>query len=80
LGFVQCLRTYWTLSLSEGIPRRSLIVGIVVGTLLNLINQGDVLLADARLDVWKLILTYIIPYCVATYGAVAARVAQQRDG
>jgi len=30
-------------ALSDGIPRRSFFVAIVVGTILNLINQGDAL-------------------------------------
>ena len=29
--------------LSDGVPRRSLYVALVVGTILNLINQGDAL-------------------------------------
>jgi hypothetical protein len=58
-------------ALSEGVPRRSLWVALVVGTILNLINQGDALLAGRPLDVVKLVLTYIVPYFVATYGAVS---------
>jgi hypothetical protein len=59
-----------------GVPRRALWVGIIVGTLLNLINQGGALLGDGRISWIKLILTYIIPYCVATYGAVSAKMAE----
>ncbi len=62
-----------SLLFSHGIPRRSLIVAIVVGSILNLVNQGDVLWGDASLDSLKLGLTYIVPYCVAAYGAVTAR-------
>ena len=59
------------LALSNGIPRRSLYAALVVGTLLNLINQGDVLWAGATLDSLKLVLTYLVPYGVATYGAIS---------
>ncbi|MDB6105156.1 MAG: hypothetical protein JWO52_5155, partial [Gammaproteobacteria bacterium] len=31
------------LCVSDGVPKRSLLVAIVVGTVLNLINQGDAL-------------------------------------
>lgn len=46
---------------------------LVVGTILNLINQGDVLWADKDPQMLKMALTYLVPYCVATYGAVTAR-------
>jgi hypothetical protein len=58
---------------SEGVPRRSLWVALIVGTVLNLINQGDMLLAGQRLDFAKLVLTYLVPYFVSTYGAVSFR-------
>lgn len=41
----------------------------LIGTVLNLINQGDALLGTASLVPGKLLLTYLVPYCVATYSA-----------
>ena len=35
------LRQVCRCALSEGVPRRSLVVALIVGTILNLINQGD---------------------------------------
>ncbi len=58
---------------ADGVPRRSFVVALVVGTILNLVNQGDALLAGRELNVVKLLLTYAVPYCVATYGAVSLR-------
>jgi hypothetical protein len=56
---------------SDGVPRRSLVIALIVGTILNLINQGD---ADAgSLNLMKILLTYAVPYFVATYGAVSYR-------
>jgi len=49
--------------------RRSLCVAAVVGTLLNAINQGDVILAGHEPNWPKLLLTYIVPFFVSTYGA-----------
>jgi hypothetical protein len=63
----------WRCCISDGVPKRSLAVALVVGTILNLINQGDALLAGARLNLVKLILTFAVPYAVATYGAVSYR-------
>jgi hypothetical protein len=64
---------------SGGVPGRSLWVAIVVGTILNLINQGDRLFAGAPLDIAKLVLTYLVPYFVATYGAVSFRLQAERE-
>lgn len=66
------------LCIANGVPRRSLAVALVVGTILNLINQGDVLFGAASLNLTKLLLTYAVPYCVATYGAVSFQLALQR--
>ncbi|HUT51311.1 MAG TPA: nitrate/nitrite transporter NrtS [Alphaproteobacteria bacterium] len=63
---------------NPGIVRRSLIVAIIVGTILNLIAQGDFLLDGQPLNFWKICLTYCVPYCVATYGAVSARLETYR--
>ena len=54
--------------------QRSLLIALMVGTLLTAINQGDVLLArqwTAAL-VWKISLTYMVPFIVATLGALGA--------
>jgi hypothetical protein len=58
-------------AIADGVPRRSFFVALIVGTVLNLINQGDALLGTSSLNWWKLILTYCVPYAVCTYGAVS---------
>ena len=60
------------LASSWQIARRSTVVMLFVGTLLNLINQGDVLLSPAAINWWKVALTYCVPFCVATFGAYSA--------
>lgn len=52
--------------------RRSLLVGAVVGTVLNMINQGEYITGDGAVDWFKLGLTYCVPCCVATFGAYSA--------
>ena len=42
------------------------IIALVVGTLLNLINQGDALLLGGELNYLKIALTYCVPYIVAS--------------
>ena len=66
-------RTAVGYAMAGGVPKRSLVVAAIVGTILNLINQGDALLAGRDLIPWKILLTYAVPYCVATYGAVSLR-------
>ena len=52
--------------------RRSIGVALVVGTILNIINQGDAYFAAAPIDWTKLLLTYCVPFCVSTYGTFSA--------
>ena len=66
--------------LSEGVPKRSLGVALIVGTVLNLINQGDALFGRVPIQLPKLLLTFVVPYFVATYGAVSYRIRSERDG
>lgn len=63
--------------IADGFPRRSLGVALVVATLLNAINQGDVLLSGATPDIAKLVLTDLVPYAVATYGCGVVPSAQR---
>ena len=61
-----------------GVPRRSIRIALIVGTVLNLINQGDVLMADIGAINWvKCAMTYVVPYLVSTWGAVSFRLAQR---
>lgn len=48
-----------------GALKRSAIIGVVVGTLLNIINQGDALFGEALLNHSKAALTYCVPFCVS---------------
>jgi hypothetical protein len=63
-------------ALSDGIPLRSVYVALVVGTILNLINQGEALFGPAHINWIKIVLTYFVPYAVSTYGAVAYRLSR----
>ncbi|MFK7730139.1 MAG: nitrate/nitrite transporter NrtS [Pseudomonadales bacterium] len=65
------------------IVRRSVRVALLVGTILALINHGDRLVAG-NLDLaaaTKIILTYLVPYSVATWAAVqTVRESQIKSG
>lgn len=51
------------------ILRNSLLIALVVGTLLNGINQGDAFLTAQDVNWLKVSLTYLVPFLVATYSA-----------
>ena len=67
-----------SLAVSDGTPMAALRIALVVGTVLVAINQGDLLLAGLLPPLWKIVLTYMVPYCVASYGAVTAKRRMRR--
>jgi hypothetical protein len=64
-----------TTALSGAYPARAIVVMIIVGSVLNLINQGEALFQGAALNFAKLLLTYVVPFCVSTYGTWSALIA-----
>ncbi len=50
-------------------------VSVIVGTALNLLNQGGPLFAAdwAGITWWKIGFTYLVPYCVSTYNLTITR-------
>ena len=53
--------------------RKALATSLVVGTILTAINQGDALITGppTLAMLWKIPLTYFVPYAVSTYSALA---------
>jgi hypothetical protein len=51
------------------IVRNAIKVSLVVGTVLNLINQGEPLLTNGTISWGHVFLNYLVPYCVASYSA-----------
>ena len=51
---------------------RSLAVALVVGSILNLINQGDALTVLNGVVWWRVALTFCVPFLVASYGSYSA--------
>jgi hypothetical protein len=73
----------WTdalrLALAWPVSKRSLMIMVVVGSMLNVINQGDAIFSGGPVNWWKVALTYCVPFCVATYGACCAFRASARE-
>jgi len=65
------------LNISTAITKKQIktavIISIVVGTILTLINQGEAFFDAAELNWFKVILTYIVPFCVSLYSSVLAK-------
>lgn len=55
--------------------KRALIIAVVVGTLLNIINQYDAVFSGESPNWLKLLLTYTVPFAVSLFSAWLA----QRD-
>ena len=66
------MKRFFILARKPEVVARALRVALVVGTALTLINQGDRLIAGLAPSWIKMALTYLIPYCVSTHGAVTA--------
>ena len=62
--------------LGDGTPKKAIFTALIVGSILTAINHGDVILAGLAPASWKIILTYCVPYCVTTWGAMTGKRAQ----
>lgn len=72
------MRNWLRTAIQRELVMRSLKVAGIVGTVLVAINQGDALLAGALPTeaMWKIPMTYCVPYCVSTYASVSAVLAK----
>ena len=61
---------FFELAFSDGTPQKAVMTALVVGTLLAIINHGDFILKGESINFFKILLTYCVPYCVTTWGAI----------
>lgn len=61
---------------SRPIVISALKVSLVVGSVLNLINQSGRLMAGEDLSWMHLLLNYLVPYCVASYSAAKNQISK----
>lgn len=73
------MRTFLRLVCSARIARNAWRIALVVGTILNLINQGGEILVGNNIDWFHLILNYLVPYCVASYSAAKNEMTRMND-
>ena len=56
-----------------GTPLKALLTASVVGTILTIINHGDVIIHGEFPNILKVMLTYCVPFFVTTWGAVLGK-------
>lgn len=66
-------------ALSAHIVRSSARVALVVGAVLNLINQGPSIISGIGVSWLHVLLNFVVPYCVASYSAAKAYIARTRN-
>ncbi len=68
------LRRALKIACAKDIVRSALVTAMVVGCVLNLVNQGDRWLDGEGLLLGHFLLNFTVPYLVATYSAVHTRI------
>jgi len=68
-------KVYFSIVCDKEILIKSLKIALIVGTLLNIINQGDKIIAldFEKIDHFKSILTYMVPFMVSAYTALSIK-------
>ena len=66
------------LAFGDGTPKKAFFTALVVGSILTSINHGDLIL-EGESPFWlKIVLTYRVPYCVTTWGAITGKLAKMK--
>ncbi len=78
---MSAIRTFIAVCRRREIVLPALKLAFVVGTVLNLINQGNTLASGLPVSWPHLALNYLVPFCVSTYSAATnqLRIAERRD-
>ena len=59
------------MTLRQGIIRKACLRSVVVGSALLLINHGDTIKAQEYPALWKIGLTYLVPFLVTIWGSLS---------
>lgn len=71
------MRTLFQTACSSKIVKNSLRIALVVGSILNLVNQGGSILSGTGISWIHVGLNYFVPYCVASYSASKNELTQR---
>lgn len=66
-------RKWFEIATRKDIFKRSLKIALIVGSILALLNHGDKIISARYTinDIIKILITYLVPFCVSTYSSVA---------
>lgn len=64
------MQRFWSVAVQKHIVVNACRIALVVGTVLNLINQGEAIFAYNGISWGQVAMNYFVPFCVATYSAV----------
>jgi hypothetical protein len=64
---------------SRKIVFNALRISMVVGTVLNLINQGAAIMSWSGISWGHVLLNFLVPYCVASYSAAKNELGRQGE-
>lgn len=69
------LKVYFSILCDTEMILKSFKIALVVGTLLNIINQAEIIFAldYVNIDYLKSLLTYMVPFMVSSYTAVSMK-------
>ena len=59
------------IALGQGVIRKAFLTSVVVGSVLLLINHGDTIKAQEYPALWKVGLTYLVPFLVTIWGSLS---------
>ncbi len=67
------MKNWLAIALRRDVIIRSLRIAAIVGTILVAINQGDAIVSGALTGqlMWKIPMTYLVPFLVSTYASVS---------
>ena len=64
------------LAFGDGTSKKALFSALVVGSILTVINHGDMILEGEYPPWLKVTMTYFVPYCVTTWGAITGKLSR----
>ncbi len=65
------------LAFGDGTTKKAFFSALVVGSILTGINHGDTILSGEYPSWPKVLLTYFVPYCVTTWGAITGKLSRK---
>ena len=80
MDFYKKNHNFFELAFGGGTPLKAFLTACVVGTILIIINHGDDILAGNYPHPFKIVLTYCVPYCVTTWGAMTGKLQSIING